>query len=386
MKKVLLLTPGPTPVPERVLLAMARPMIHHRTNEFQEILKEVEEGLKYVFCTKNDVLIFASSGTGAMEGSVVNLLSPGDHAIVVRGGKFGERWAEICSAYGINVVPIDVEWGNAVTPNEIEIALRDNPSVKAVFITQCETSTGVGTDVKAIAKVVSQTDAVLVVDAISSLGAMELKMDEWGVDVVVSGSQKGLMIPPGLAFVALSEKAWRLVSQSKCPKYYFDFIKARKALQKTDTPYTPAVSLVIGLNEALKMIREEGLENVIERHSKLAQAARSAMQAIGLELFSKYPSNTVTPVKIPAGVDGEKLVKSIRSKYGISIAGGQEELKGKIFRIAALGYVSEFDLLTGISAIEMELLEQGFKVELGKGVQAAQEVFSKNKTMVKAQS
>lgn len=383
MKKVLLLTPGPTPVPENVLLAMARPMIHHRTSEFQEILKEVEEGLKYVFCTKNDVLIFASSGTGAMEGSIANLLSSGDTAIVVRAGKFGERWGEICEAYGIKVVALDVEWGNTVTPKEIESALQKNPQTKAVFITQCETSTGVATDVEAVAKIVSKTNAVLVVDAVSSLGAMELKMDEWGVDAVVSGSQKGLMIPPGLAFAALSEKAWKLVSMSKCPKYYFDFTKARKSIQKIDTPYTPAVSLVTGLNEALKMIRAEGLENVIARHSRLAQATRNAMLAIGLELFSQHPSNTVTPVKVPSGVDGEKLVKNIRSKYGISIAGGQDEMKGKIFRIACLGYVSEFDLLTGISAIEMELLEQGFKIEMGKGVQAAQEVFSANKAGVK---
>lgn len=383
MKKILLLTPGPTPVPERVLLAMAKPMIHHRTSEFQEVLKEVEENLKYVFCTKNDVLILTSSGTGAMEGSVANLLSPGDTAICVNGGKFGERWGEICKGYGVNAVVLKVEWGNAVTPKEIENALKSNSSAKVVFITQCETSTGVATDVEAIAKIVSKTNAVLVVDAISSLGAMELKMDEWGVDVVVSGSQKGLMLPPGLAFAAFSEKAWKLAAQSKCPKYYFDFTKARKSTQKTDTPWTPAVSLVIGLKEALKMIRGEGLENVIARHSLLAQATRGAMQAIGLELFSKYPSNTVTPVKVPAGVDGEKLVKDIRSKYGISIAGGQDEMKGKIFRIACLGYVSEFDLITGISAIEMELMGQGFKIELGKGVQAAQEAVCAGKVGVK---
>lgn len=383
MKKVLLLTPGPTPVPEKVLLAMACPMIHHRTSEFQEILKEAEENLKYVFCTKNDVLIFASSGTGVMEACTANLLSPGDIAIVVRGGKFGERWTELCGAYGINAVNIDVVWGDAVKPKEVEDALKDNKSAKAVFITQCETSTGAATDVEAIAKIVSNTPAVLVVDAISSLGAMELGMDEWGVDVVVSGSQKGLMIPPGLGFAALSEKAWRLVEKSKCPKYYFDFTKARQAIQKTDTPYTPAVSLIIGLNEALKMIRAEGLENVIARHSRLARAARNAMQAIGLELFSQYSSNAVTAVKVPAGVDGEKLVKNIRSRYGISIAGGQAEMKGKIFRIACLGYVNEFDLVAGITAVEMELQEQGYKVELGKGVRAAQEVFGYDKSTCK---
>lgn len=373
MKKILLLTPGPTPVPERVLLAMAKPMIHHRTSEFQEILKEVAENLKYVFCTKNDVLVLTSSGTGAMESSVANLLSPGDTAITVRAGKFGERWSEICEAYGIKPVNIDKAWGSAVSPQEIETALKNNPQVKAVFITACETSTGVETDVKGIAQIVSKTNAILVVDAISSLGAMELKMDEWGVDIVISGSQKGLMIPPGLAFIALSSKAWALAEHSKCPKYYFNLKKAKKSAEKTDTPWTPAVTLVIGLNEALRMIKEEGLENVIARHSRLARAARCATTAMGLELFSKNPANTVTPVKVPAGIDGEKLVKDLRSKYGISIAGGQDEMKGKIFRIACLGYVSEFDLLTGISAIERELAVQGYKAELGKGLKAAQE-------------
>jgi aspartate aminotransferase-like enzyme len=377
MKKVLLLTPGPTPVPERVLLAMAKPMIHHRTNEFQGILKEVEENLKYVFCTKNDVIILAGSGTGAMESAVANLLSPGDTAIVVRAGKFGERWSEICEAYGIKPVNIDKEWGSAVTPSEIEAALKSNPNTKVVFITACETSTGAETDVKAIAGVVSKTNSVLVVDAISSLGAVELKMDEWGVDVVISGSQKGLMTPPGLAFIAMSNKAWALAESSKCPKYYYNLKKAKKSIEKTDTPWTPAVSLIIGLNEALKMIKEEGLENVIARHSRLANAARNAMKGLGLELFSQSPANTVTPVKVPAGVDGEKLVKDIRSKYGISIAGGQDEMKGKIFRIACLGYVSEFDLFSGISAIERELVNQGYKIELGKGVKAAQEALLK---------
>jgi len=377
VKKILLLTPGPTPVPERVLLSMAKPMIHHRTSEFQAILKEVEENLKYVFCTKNDVIILTSSGTGAMESSVANLLSPGDTVIVARAGKFGERWTEICKAYGINAINIEKEWGSAVSPSEVETALKNNPQVKAVFATACETSTGVETDIKGMAQVVSKTNAVLVVDAISSLGAMELKMDEWGVDVVISGSQKGLMIPPGLAFIAMSDKAWALAENSKCPKFYFNLKKAKKSIEKTDTPWTPAVTLVIGLNEALKMIKEEGLENVIARHSLLANAARCAMKALGLELFSKSPANTVTPVKVPTGVDGEKLVKDLRSKYGISIAGGQDEMKGKIFRIACLGYVSEFDLFTGIAAIERELVGQGYKVELGKGVKAAQEALMK---------
>ena len=382
MKKKLLLTPGPTPVPERVLLAMAVPMMHHRTSEFREVVAAAAANLKYLFCTKNDVLIFASSGTGAMEGAVANLLSPGDTAVVVKGGKFGERWAEICQAYGVTVSAIDIEWGRAVTPARIKEALNGS-GAKAVFITGCETCTGVATDVEAVAGVVKETDAVLVVDAVSSLGAMPLVMDDWGVDVVVSGSQKGMMIPAGLAFAALSEKAWKIAANSTCPKYYFDFVKARKSIQKSDTPYTPAVSLIIGLNEALKMIREEGLENVWARHARLAEAVREAMKAIGLELFARQPADAVTAVKIPEGVDGLALVKNIRSKYGISIAGGQAQLKGKIFRIAQLGYMNMFDLITGITAIEMELSQLGYKVELGKGVKTAAETFFLPRTAAK---
>ena len=382
MKKELLLTPGPTPVPERVLLAMAVPMMHHRTSEFREIVAEVENNLKYLFCTKNEVMIFASSGTGAMEGAVANLLSPGDTAVVVKGGKFGERWEELCRVYGVKVVPIDIEWGTAVTPEQISNALKSS-GAKAVFITACETSTGVKTDVEAIANVVKKTDAVLVVDAVSSLGAMPLMMDEWGVDAVVSGSQKGMMAPAGLAFASLSEKAWKMAANSTSPKYYFDFSKARKNIQKSDTPYTPAVSLIIGLNEALRMIREEGLENVWARHAKLAEAVRGAMKAIGLELFAQQPAAAVTAVKVPPEVDGLALVKNIRTKYGISIAGGQAQLKGKIFRIAQLGYMNRFDLIVGISAIEMELLELGYKVELGKGVKAAEETFTSLTVAVK---
>lgn len=383
MKKTYLLTPGPTPVPPKVLEAMARPIIHHRTAEFQEIFKEVNENLKYVFCTKEDVLTFTSSGTGAMEGSVINLLSPGDVAIVVQGGKFGERWIEICKAYGINVVSIDIEWGRAVDPKQIEMALKDNPQAKAVFVTHCETSTGTVTDIKSIAPVVSKTPAVLVVDAVSSLGAMELRKDDWNVDVVVSGSQKGLMIPPGLAFCALNDKAWELAKESKFPKYYFDFLKARKSVQKTDTPYTPGVTLIIALNEALRMMRAEGLDNVLERHSRLASATRAGVKAMGLELFSEAPANAVTAVKAPSGVDSGKLVKLLRTKYGISIAGGQGHLKGKIFRVAQLGYMNEFDIIVGIAAVAIGLNELGHKVNIGKGIGAVEEVFASNKVEVK---
>ena len=329
MIKNYLMTPGPTPIPPEVLLSMAKPIIHHRTPQFQKIIQEVEENLKYVFQTKNEVLIFASSGTGAMEGAVCNLLSPGDKAITVQGGKFGERWTEICRAYGIEAVVIDVEWGKAVEPKEIEKKLAAG-NVKAVFVTLCETSTGVQTDIKALAEVVKKTKAVLVVDAISGLGAVECKTDEWGVDVVVSGSQKGLMIPPGLAFASVSQKAWKLVEQSKCPKYYFDFKESKKAMEKVDTPFTPAISLIIGLNDALKIIRQEGLEAIMTRHKKMAKALREAAKALGLELFNPTAlSDAVTTVKMPQGVDGEKLVKTMRDEYGVGIAGGQAELKGR---------------------------------------------------------
>ena len=373
MKKLYLMTPGPTPVPEQVLLEMARPIIHHRTTQFQQIIKEVEEDLKYIFQTKNDCLIFASSGTGGMEAAVCNLLSADDRAIVVRGGKFGERWTEICNAYKIKSINIDVEWGKAPTPKIIEDALKKEPQAKAVFTTLCETSTGAETDIKSIAAVVLKTKAVLVVDAISGLGSCELKTDQWGVDVVVTGSQKGLMIPPGLAFVSVSPKAWELVKDSKSPRYYFDFQSYKKALDKTDTPFTPAITLMIGLARALKMIKDETLDGVLARHKRLAMATRQAVVAMGLELFAPTaPSAAVTPVKAPSGIDSEQIVKLLKSKYGIWVAGGQAELKGKVFRIAHLGYMTDTDILMTIGALEMVLIELGVKIKQGAGIVAAQ--------------
>lgn len=376
MLKNYLLTPGPTPVPPQVLLEMAKPIIHHRTPQFQKILQEAEEGLRYVFQTKGDVLIFTSSGTGAMEGAVCNLLSPGDKAITVQGGKFGERWTEICQAYGVEPVVVDVEWGKALDPKEIEKLLARHKDIKAVYATLCETSTGVVTDIKAVAESIKKTNAVLAVDAISGLGAVECRTDEWGIDVVVAGSQKGLMIPPGLAFASVSEKAWKLVEQSKCPKYYFDFKASRKAMTKTDTPFTPALTLVIGLNEALKIIRQETLDGIMARHKKMAKALREAAGALGLGLFStSASSDAVTAVRVPQGIDGEKLVKTMRDEYGVGIAGGQSELKGKIFRIASMGYMNQFDVIVSISCLEIVLSRMGYKFELGAGVSAAQKVF-----------
>jgi len=378
MRKKYLLTPGPTPLPPQICEAMARPIIHHRTPQFQAVLKEVTEGLKYVFQTKNDVFIFASSGTGAMEAAVANLLSPADTVITVQGGKFGERWTEICQAYAINTEIIDVEWGEAVEPGEIEKRLKANPKIKAVFTTLCETSTGVTNDIEAIGKVVKNSDAVLAVDAISGLGAIPLLTDVWSVDAVVSGSQKGLMLPPGLAFISVSSKAWDKISISKCPKYYFDLKEAKKALQSIDTPFTPAVSLVIALNESLKMMKQDGIENIFSRHKKMADATRAAMKALGLELFApNAPSDVVTAVEVPQGIDGEKLVKTMRDTFGVTIAGGQAELKGKVFRIAHMGYIEEFDIIICISCLEKVLYQMGYKLQLGAGVKAAQEVFLK---------
>jgi len=376
MKKNYLLTPGPTPLPPEVSESMARPIIHHRTPQFQAVLKEANEGLKYIFQSKNDIFILTSSGTGAMEAAVVNLLSSGDKAIVVQGGKFGERWAEICRSYGISAEIIDVEWGKAVDPLEIEKKLGSSSGIKAVFTTLCETSTGVNNDIEKIGKIVKNSEAVLVVDAISGLGAVDLKTDDWFVDVCVSGSQKGLMLPPGLGFISLSEKAWEKVNQSKCPKYYFDLKLAKKALEKTDTPFTPAISLVLALNESLKIMRRDGLADIFARHKKMADAVRSAMKALGLELFApEAASDVVTAVKVPGGIDGEKLVKTMRDTFGVTIAGGQAELKGRIFRIAHMGYIGEFDIILGIACLEKILSRMGYKFELGAGLKAAQEVF-----------
>jgi aspartate aminotransferase-like enzyme len=377
MRKNYLLTPGPTPLPPGVLEAMSRPIIHHRTPQFQAVLKEASEGLKYVFQTANDVFILASSGTGAMEAAVANFLSPQDTVLTVQGGKFGERWTEICKAYGINTEIIDVEWGKGVEPSEIEKRLKANPKIKAVFITLCETSTGVVNDVEAIGKVVKDKDAILAVDAISGLGAIDLKTDAWFCDVVVSGSQKGLMLPPGLGFISVSPKAWKLTEAAKCPRYYFDLKKARRAIEKTDTPFTPAITLVIALVEALKMMKQDGLENIFLRHKKMAEATRAAIKALGLELFAPIAaSDVVTAVKVPQGLDGEKLVKTMRDTFGVTIAGGQDELKGKVFRIAHMGYIEEFDIIAGISCLEKVLHQMGYKFQMGQGVRAAEEVFA----------
>jgi aspartate aminotransferase-like enzyme len=376
MKKNLLMTPGPTSIPSEVLLAMAKPIIHHRTEEFKAILKEVNEGLQYLFQTKNPVVMFSASGTGAMEAAVVNLLSCEDVALVVRGGKFGERWGEICEAYGLKTIYIDVEWGRAVKPAVIASKLKENPDIKAVFTTLCETSTCVRNDIEAIGKIVSGSKAVLVVDAISGLCADDLKTDDWSVDVVVSGSQKGLMLPPGLSFASISPKAQELIGKSNLPKFYLSFEKALKSLAKTDTPFTSAVSLIYGFRESIRLIRSEGIDNVIRRHTRLAHATREAAGAMELDLFSKAPSNAVTAMLMPQGLDAEVLRKKLFANFGISVAGGQDKLKGRIIRVAHLGYCVESDVLTTVSAIEIVLNEMGHATKPGIAAAAVESAFA----------
>jgi len=376
MEKKYLFSPGPTMLPPEVLLKMAGPIMHHREPEFEKLFAEIREGLKYLFQTKKEVLVFTSSGTGAMEGTVSNILSRGDKALVVRGGKFGERWGEICKAYGIEFVPIDVEWGSAVDLKQIQKVLESDRSIRAVYIQASETSTGVRHPVKEIAEIVSKfQETVLVVDAITGIGVFDLPMDRWGLDVVVSGSQKAMMLPPGLSFVALNDKAWAFVERSNLPRFYFDFKKELKNALKNQSSYTPAISLFVGLQESLRLIRQEGLEAVFRRHDKLAAATRAAVKALGLELYAPdSPSNALTAVKVPAGIDGIKLQNLFFEKFGITVAEGQDRAKGKIIRIAHLGYYDRLDMVMVISALEMLLKEMGHAFELGKGVKAAEEI------------
>jgi aspartate aminotransferase-like enzyme len=376
MEKKYLFSPGPTMLPSEVLLKMAEPVMHHREPEFEKVFAEIREGLKYLFQTKNEVMTFTSSGTGAMEGAVSNLLSTGDKAIVVRGGKFGERWGEICNAYRIEFVPIDVEWGRAVDPRKILEILQSDPKIRAVYTQASETSTGVRHPIREIAEIVKRFEnTVMVVDAITGIGVFDIPMDVWGLDVVVSGSQKALMLPPGLSFAALSDKAWKFVEKSNLPKYYFDFKKELKNTKKNQSSYTPAISLFIGLRESLRMIRKEGREAVFRRHARLAEATRRAVKAIGLELYAPdSPSEACTAVKFPAGIDGEKLKALFFERFGITVAEGQEQAKGKIIRIAHLGYYDRLDMIMVISALEMLLKEMNHPFELGAGVRAAEEV------------
>ena len=359
MKKIRLLTPGPTPVPERLSLRMAQPIVHHRSPEFEQVFARCREGLSWLFQTKQDVIQLAASGTGAMEASLVNFLRRGDEAIVVDAGKFGERWGKLAKSYGVNPVTLKVEWGNAVDPGAVAAALKEHPNARAVFVQANESSTGVAHPVEKLARVTKNHPAILVVDA-------------WGIDVMVSGSQKALGLPPGLAFLAASEKAWKLNETADLPRFYFDLKRERDNQRKNQTAWTPAISLVEGLDESLQMFREEGLQACFARHERLARGARAGMQALGLELYSKAPSAAMTTVLAPQGTDSEKLVKHLFKQYGIKLVGGQEAAKGKIFRIAHLGYFDDFDMLVVVGAVERGLKDLGAKVQLGAGLAAAQ--------------
>ena len=378
IKKYYLLSPGPTPVPENVLAAAAEPIIHHRTPEFSEIFMEVSEGLKYVFGTKEDVFVLTSSGSGAMETAVINTLNAGDKVITISGGKFGERWGKICRAYGIEVKEFELEWGELFTKEQLADELKAEPETKAVFTTLSETSSGTVYDIQGYGEVMEKTDAILVVDGISGLGATPCPMDEWKVDIMVAGSQKSFMIPPGLAYLAFSPKAWNLVEKSTLPKFYFDAKAYKKNLAKKTTPWTPAVTLIIQQKKALDLIKSVGLEKLFEHHRILGDATRAGIKAIGLELLSKNPGNILTAVKVPAGIDGVQLVKTMQGKYMAYIAGGQDPYKGKIFRIAHLGYMGGFDIITALSAMEMTLSELGYDFESGKSLKAAEDILKEN--------
>jgi len=382
MLKRYLLAPGPTPVPSQVLLSMARPLIHHRSEDFLPVLDSAKKGLQWLYQTKNDVLILCSTGTGGMVGAVNNFFNKGDRVVVINGGKFGERWIEICQAYGLEVKEITVEWGYTIAPETVANVLKKTRGIKGVFVQASETSTGVYHDIKALAHLVREYDDILlVVDAISALVAHDLKTDKWGIDIMVGGSQKGVMMPPGLSFVSVSEKAWVRAHASRLPKYYFNFVKERENLLKNQTNFTSPVSLIIGLNESLNMLKAEGLQQVFKRHQRLAHATRKAVQSLGLDLYAKEsPSNAVTAVLSPPGIDGQMIYKNLRGKYGITAAGGQGRARGKIFRIAHLGYSDRFDVITAVAGVEMVLKEMGHSITLGTGVAVAEELLMDSET------
>jgi aspartate aminotransferase-like enzyme len=375
IRKQRLLTPGPTPLYPPALHAMMASDVHHRTEDFRNIYKTALADLKEVYGTSNDVLMFAASGTGAMDASVSNLFSPGDRVIVATAGKFGERWVEIAKAYGLDANVLKAEYGDVVTPDRIEGALKAEPATKGVFIQASETSTGVEHDIETIAGIVKRTDAIFVVDAITGLGTMPLDIDGWGLDVLIGGSQKAFMIPPGLAFLSVSQKAWKLADNATLPHYYFSLKKEKKSADANDSSWTPATSLILALGEALKYIRKMGMPNLISNAQMLARATRHASQEIGLELFAKRPGSSVTAVKSPAGMDSKVIVKGFKERFGAIIANGQGSMQGQIFRMAHLGYFDFADMFGIIAGLELILRANGHCVELGKGVAAVQRVY-----------
>lgn len=372
-----LLTPGPTPVPEETLLELAKPVFFHRSPEFREMLGEVLADLQYLFRTKNPVVPLTSSGTGAMEAAVANALPPGSKAICVSAGRFGERWRNLCKAFDVEAVSVTAPYGQPVPPEQLARALADHPDAGAVCTTLSETSTGVAHDVAGFGKLVAATPALLLVDAISALGAMECRVDDWHIDMCVTGSQKALMLPPGLAFLSVSDKAWKAIDANPKPRaFYFDLKKAREKLKTSDTPYTPAHTLVRALRVSLKKMRTEGIENIWARQARTAKAARAGFQALGLELFASRPADGLTTVKMPANIDSTTLLGKLEKQYGMKLANGQDTLKGKIIRLAHMGYIDQFDVIAALAGVELVLKEMGHPIEPGKGVAAAQRVLA----------
>lgn len=375
--KARLFTPGPTPVPEETLLELAKPVTYHRTAEAKAILGEVTEDLKYVFQTKNTVLTLTSSGTGGMDAAVACSSAPGDKAILLTAGRWGERWRGVLKANGANIISVEVPYGKAVTPQMLDIALRANPDAKIVLSTLSETSTGVGHDIAAFGELVAKTDALLLVDAISGLGAMECRTDDWKIDICVTGSQKALMLPPGLAFVSVSEKAWKIIDATPVRNFYLDLRRYKKSIAESDTPFTPANTLIKAQRVSLKKIRTEGIENLWARHAKMATACRAAVAAMGLELFAERPNNGLTVITVPANIDGSATLKAMEKKYGYKLADGQDNMKGKIWRLSHMGYTDAFDVLGAISALELVLIESGYAMTPGAGVAAFQTSLAK---------
>ncbi|OGO43127.1 MAG: class V aminotransferase [Chloroflexi bacterium RBG_16_58_8] len=357
--------PGPTPCPPEVLQAMARPMINHRGAEFHKILPDVTEKLKKVFRTKNELYLLTGSGTGGLEAAVVNVLSPGDKVLSVSIGVFGDRWANIAKTFGADVIQLNFDWGRAADPAAVAAAIKSNPGVKAVLVTHNETSTGVTNDLETISKIVKGAGKLLLVDAISSLSSLDLPVDKWGCDVVVSGSQKGWMVPPGMAMVSVSPEAWKAFATAKMPRFYWDFGKARSYLEKGENPWTPAVSIVFAFDIALDMMLREGLANIFARHARVGKITRDGIKALGLPLFAdeKHASNTVTAVAIPPGLDGKKFRDILRTEYQVVLSGGQQKLDGQIFRIGHLGMVNENDIKEVLTAIKAALPKAGFPIK-----------------------
>jgi aspartate aminotransferase-like enzyme len=374
MIKQYLLAPGPTPIPNEVALAMAETMIHHRTPQFAKIFSEVREGLKELFGTKSDVLILASSGTGAMEAAVSNLFSPGEKVLVINGGKFGERWLEIGKAFGLQPVDLKVEWGKPVKLDAIAQSLKAHPEIRAILVQASETSTTTWHPVEEIAKL-TKNGPLLIVDGVTAVGVKRVAMDEWGIDAFITGSQKAMMLPPGLGFVALSERAWARTTQAKLPRFYFDLNLERKNQQKGAAAFTPAVSLIFGLRASLELMRKEGLERVYARHDRMGRATRAAATALGLKLLApESPSPAATGIWMPEGINADKLLDFFRDRMQITFAEGQDQLRGKVIRIAHVGYMGAFDVLVAIGALEMGLKKFGVPVKFGQGVAAAEEV------------